>query len=112
MAPRQFNIESSLTEPGYNFWVALTVLSLQNRVHRHLEEDAMKGRVLVGLALAAVIIVSMVEVVGTEKVDSTALRAGGGNPCVTDADCTGNRICCPISGTCTTVKGCRKDPLR
>jgi hypothetical protein len=72
----------------------------------------MKGRVLLGLLFAAVIVVSMVQVIATEKVppvDSTALRAG--NPCVTDADCTGNRICCPISGTCTTVKGCRKDPL-
>lgn len=72
----------------------------------------MKGRVLLGLLLAAVIIISMVEVIGTETVppvDSTTLSAG--NPCVTDADCTGNRICCPISGTCTTPKGCKKDPL-
>jgi hypothetical protein len=72
----------------------------------------MKGRVLLGLGLAAVIVVSMVAVVGTETappVDSTALSAGG--PCVSDADCTGNRICCPITGTCTTPRGCRKDPL-
>ena len=72
----------------------------------------MKGRVLLGLLLVAVIVVSMVEVIGTETVppvDSTAISAG--NPCVSDADCTGNRICCPISRTCTTLKGCKKDPL-
>ena len=73
----------------------------------------MKGRVILGLVLAVIIIVSMVEVIGTvtvPPVDSKAISAG--NPCVTDADCTGNRICCPISGTCTTLKGCKKDPLR
>jgi len=72
----------------------------------------MKGRALLGLVLAAVMVVSMVAVIGTETippVHSTAVDAG--NPCVTDADCTGNRICCPISGTCTTLRGCRKDPL-
>ena len=75
----------------------------------------MKGRVLLGLVIAAVIVISMVEVVGTETAPpagNAATISAGGNPCVTDADCTGNRICCPISGTCTTVKGCRKDPLR
>jgi hypothetical protein len=80
---------------------------------RHLEEDAMKGRVLLGLVLTVVIVLSMVEVIGTvtvAPVDSTAVSAG--NPCVTDADCTGNRICCPISQTCTTPRGCRKDPLQ
>ena len=72
----------------------------------------MKGWALVGLVLAAAIIVSMAGGISTEKapaVDATAFAAG--NPCVSDADCSGNRICCPISGTCTTVKGCRKDPL-
>jgi hypothetical protein len=75
----------------------------------------MKGRIALRLVLAAIIIVTMVEVIGTEtvptvpSVDSTVVSAG--NPCVSDADCTGNRICCPISGTCTTLKGCRKDPL-
>lgn len=72
----------------------------------------MKGRILLGLALATVIVVSMVAVTGTvmvPPVDSTVISAG--NPCLSDADCTGNRICCPISRTCTTVKGCRKDPL-
>ena len=72
----------------------------------------MKGKVLLGLALAAVIVVSMVGVIGAvtvPPVDSTVISAG--NPCVSDADCTGNRICCPISRTCTTLKGCKKDPL-
>jgi len=72
----------------------------------------MKRRVILGLVLATVIVISMVTVFGTvavKPVDSTATSAG--NPCVTDADCTGNRICCPISGTCTTLKGCKKDPL-
>ena len=70
-------------------------------------------RVLLGLVLAAVIVLSMVAVIGAVRVPPVDARgSAGGNPCVTDADCTGNRICCPISGTCTTVKGCRKDPLR
>jgi hypothetical protein len=81
-------------------------------VNRPVEEDAMKGRFLLGLVLAAVIVVSMVAFTGTvtvPPVDSTAISAG--NPCASDADCTGNHICCPISRTCTTLKGCRKDPL-
>ncbi len=69
-------------------------------------------RVLLGLVLAAIIVLSMVAVIGAVTVPPVDPKAGGGgNPCVTDADCTGNRICCPISGTCTTVRGCRKDPL-
>ena len=70
----------------------------------------MKRRVLLGLVLAAVIIVSMIVVTGAVTVPPVDSKASAGNPCISDADCTGNRICCPISGTCTTVKGCRKDP--
>lgn len=70
----------------------------------------MKGRVLLGLVLAAVIVVSMVAVTGTVTVPPVDSKANP-TPCVSDADCTGNRICCPISGTCTTLRGCRKDPL-
>jgi len=71
----------------------------------------MKGRVLLGLVLAAVIVLSMIAVMGNATVAPVDSKAQAGNPCVTDADCTGNRICCPISGTCTTPKGCKKDPL-
>ncbi|MGH9870410.1 MAG: hypothetical protein ACREAA_19930 [Candidatus Polarisedimenticolia bacterium] len=70
----------------------------------------MKGRVLLRLVLAAVIVASMVEVIGTvPPLESTAIPAG--HSCVSDADCKGTQICCPISGTCTTPRGCRKDPL-
>jgi len=80
-------------------------------VNRRVEEDAMKGRVLLGLVLAAVIVVSMVGVIGAVTVPPVDSTASAGNPCLSDADCTGNRICCPISRTCTTLKGCKKDPL-
>ena len=68
-------------------------------------------RVLLGLVLTAVIVVSMVGIFGSVAVKPVDSTVSAGNPCVTDADCTGNRICCPISGTCTTLKGCKKDPL-
>ena len=72
----------------------------------------MKGRILLGLVLAAVIVVSVVEVIGTEKVSPVDPDISAGNSCVTDADCTGNRICCAINWTCTTPRNCRKDPLQ
>ena len=71
----------------------------------------MKKSVLVRLVLAAVV-VAMVGTIGTVTVpsfDAGADRAS--RPCVSDADCPGSQICCPISNTCTQVKGCRKDPL-
>jgi hypothetical protein len=72
----------------------------------------MKGKVLLRLVLAAVIVVSMVEFIGTVSVptaDSAAAPAA--HPCVSDSDCPGNMICCPINNICTTPRGCRKDPL-
>jgi hypothetical protein len=71
----------------------------------------MKRRIVLGLVLVAVMVLSWAAVMGTGTVPPVDSKAGAGNPCVTDADCTGNRICCPISGTCTTPKGCKKDPL-
>jgi hypothetical protein len=79
-------------------------------VNRHVEEDAMEGRVLLALGLAAIIVVSTGAVIGTVKAPQVDSKVAG-NPCVSDADCMGNHICCPITGTCTTVRGCRKDPL-
>ena len=71
----------------------------------------MEGKVLLGLVLVAALAVSA-GVIGSGKATpaaSTAITAE--SVCSSDADCVGNKICCPITGTCTTVKGCRKDPL-
>jgi len=71
----------------------------------------MKGKVLLRLVLAAVIVVSMVEAIGVVSVQAPDSTAASGTPCASDADCKGSQICCPISNTCTNVRGCRKDPL-
>lgn len=73
----------------------------------------MKRSVLLRLVLAAVI-VSTVWTIDTVSVpalplDNAAIPAA--HPCVSDADCPGNQICCPISSICTHPRGCRKDPV-
>ena len=72
----------------------------------------MKRNVLLRLVLAAVIVVSTVGIIDAVLVpplDNAAVPAA--HPCVSDADCPGNMICCPISSICTNPRGCRKDPL-
>ena len=72
----------------------------------------MKGRILPRLAIAAIIVASTVGTIGTATVpqlDSIAFPSA--HPCVSDSDCPGAHICCPISGFCTHPRGCRKDPL-
>ena len=72
----------------------------------------MSRSVLVRLVLAAVVVVSLAGIFGTMSVPSfDASAERGSRPCVSDADCQGSQICCPISNTCTQAKGCRKDPL-
>lgn len=72
----------------------------------------MKGKILLRLLLAAVIVVTLVGPIGPVQAphfDSTALPSA--RPCVSDSDCPGGQICCPINGLCTNLRGCRKDPL-
>ena len=72
----------------------------------------MKKSVLFCLVLAAVMVVSTVGAIDTlsvAPVDVAAVPAA--RPCVSDAECPGNMICCPISSICTHPRGCRKDPL-
>ena len=72
----------------------------------------MKRSVFIRLVLAAVIVVSTVGTIDTVPVpslDNAAVPAA--HPCVSDADCPGHMICCPIASICTNPRGCRKDPL-
>ena len=75
----------------------------------------MKRIVLLRLVLAAVFVVSAVWAVDTVSApapppfDNAAIAAA--HPCVSDSDCPGNQICCPINSICTQPRGCRKDPL-
>ncbi len=71
----------------------------------------MKRTVVVRLVLAAVIVATMVGI-GTMAVPSSdPVTSPAARLCAVDADCPGNSICCPITNTCTTSRGCRKDPL-
>ena len=70
----------------------------------------MKRRVLLRLVFAAIIVASMVGTIGTATVpplDSKAVPAA--HPCVSDSDCPGGHICCPINGIsiCTHPRACR-----
>ena len=74
----------------------------------------MKRSVLLRLVLAAVIVFSVAWTIDTVSVSPPPLDTAAkpaARPCVSDADCSGNQICCPISSICTPPRGCRKDPL-
>jgi hypothetical protein len=72
-----------------------------------------KGKILLRLLLAAVIVVTVAGSLGPAQAppqfDSTGVPSA--RPCASDSDCPGGQICCPINGLCTNQRGCKKDPL-